>query len=276
MVQQKSYFNTHMDIFGIDFTSRPSRKKPLTCATCTFADNHLSYKILEEWASFTEFEQFLQRQSVAVTGIDFPFGQSRRFIENSGWPKTWDGYISHVATLEREEFRQVLEDYKKDRADGDKEHRRQNDIAAGSISPQKLYGVPVALMFYEGAPRLLQSNVSIPGLRNTKSKHIVVEAYPGVLARALIGRLSYKNDTKEKQTVEQFTARKDILAGLGSPSFKALYGFSVDTPENLVKDPTGDNLDAYLCAIQAAWAYKSNFKRAEKADPLEGWIAHPF
>ena len=29
----------------------------------------------------------------------------------------------------------------------DKEHRRQTDIAVGSVSPQKLYGVPVGLMF---------------------------------------------------------------------------------------------------------------------------------
>jgi hypothetical protein len=51
----------------------------------------------------------------------------------------------------------------------------QTDIAAGSVSPQKLYGVPVGLMFFEGAPR------PIPKLHYGDPKRIVVEAYPGVL-----------------------------------------------------------------------------------------------
>jgi hypothetical protein len=40
----------------------------------------------------------------------------------------------------------------------------------------------------------------------------VVEAYPGVLARSLIGNRPYKTDTKSKQTQEQLIARKDILS----------------------------------------------------------------
>jgi hypothetical protein len=55
-----------------------------------------------------------------------------------------------------------LEVYRSHRPFGDKEHRRKTDIAASSISPQKLYGVPVGLMFFEGAPRLVKSGVTIP------------------------------------------------------------------------------------------------------------------
>ena len=62
-------------------------------------------------------------------------------------------------------------------------NRRATDIAASSISPQKLYGVPVGLMFFEGAPRLMRLGVTIPGLQSGDPERIVVEAYPGVLAR---------------------------------------------------------------------------------------------
>lgn len=59
------------------------------------------------------------------------------------------------------------------RPPGDKEHRRVTDIAAGSISPQKIYGVPVGLMFFEGAPRLIKSGVTIPILQTGDPSRIV-------------------------------------------------------------------------------------------------------
>jgi hypothetical protein len=97
-----------------------------------------------------------------IAGIDFPFGQARRFIETIGWPCGWADYVRHAQSLTRSGFREALNAYRKTRRSGDKEHRRQTDIAAGSVSPQKLYGVPVGLMFFEGAPRLVASNVTIP------------------------------------------------------------------------------------------------------------------
>ena len=109
-------------------------------------------------------------------GIDFPFGQARRFIETIGWPRGWEDYVRHAQSLTRSEFRAELNAYRMTRRSGDKEHRRQTDIAAGSVSPQKLYGVPVGLMFFEGAPRLVASNVTIPMLQYGDPKRIVVEA----------------------------------------------------------------------------------------------------
>jgi hypothetical protein len=45
--------------------------------------------------------------------------------------------------LGRGAFRKALDAYRASRPAGDKEHRRETDVAAGSISPQKLYGTPV-------------------------------------------------------------------------------------------------------------------------------------
>src|SRR5690606_35219217 len=100
-------------------------------------------------------------------------------------------------------FRKALDDYRMSRTLGDREHRRATDVACGSISPQKLYGTPVALMFFEGANRLRQAGVTIPGLVEGAADRIVVEAYPGVLARRILGRRSYKNDDKSKQSEKQ-------------------------------------------------------------------------
>ena len=53
-----------------------------------------------------------------IAGIDFPFGQSRRFVENIGWPDTWTGYVDHVGRMSREGFRRALDDYRRPRAIG--------------------------------------------------------------------------------------------------------------------------------------------------------------
>ena len=207
-------------------------------------------------------------------GIDAPFGQARKFIETRGWPNTWQDYVDHVAAMSRGEFRRVLDDYRSNRELGDKEHRRATDVAAGSISPQKLYGTPVGLMFYEVASRLRSANVTIPGIQEGDPNRVVVEAYPGILARNFIGRRSYKQDMKQKQTKDQHTARHDLYNLLSSSELKATYGITLRAPQFLADDPMGDQLDALLCAIQGAWASRRRNNGApDSLDPLEGWIA---
>jgi len=127
-----------MKIYGIDFTSRPKRRKPITCLEATLKGTHLHAEGLIEWPSFEGFETALKRPGPWIAGIDFPFGQSCKFIEQIGWPATWQGYVDHVSTMTRQEFRQELDRYRKPRAQGDKEHRGITDCTAGSISPQNL------------------------------------------------------------------------------------------------------------------------------------------
>lgn len=267
-----------MRIYGIDFTSRPTRRKPITCLPCTFADSVLRANNMERWPNFKEFEQALRRSGPWIAGIDFPFGQSRKFIETIGWPPVWRDYVSHAHALGRLGFRNVLDAYRHSRPAGDKEHRRLTDISAGSISPQKLFGVPVGLMFFEGAPRLVDAGVTIPHLQEGDPQRIVVEAYPGVIARQIIDRRSYKQDTRKKQTDEQHSARRDLLSRLRKGAARDIYGFEIEAPETLCDDPGGDHLDALLCAIQAAWAWQhreKGFGAPSPVDQLEGWIADP-
>ncbi len=261
-------------VFGIDFTSRPTARKPITCVEARLDGRGLEFLALHEWTSFDQFDEFLVSPGPWVAGCDFPFGQARRFIENIGWHSTWAGYVQHVGGLSRPAFRTALDDYRRDRAPGDKEHRRETDVRCGAVSSQKLYGVPVALMFYEGAPRLLASGVHVPPLNEGDSQRVALEAYPGVLARRLVGRRPYKQDTKDKQSKKQLEARKDMLSALRTSA--DTLGLSVEAPDVLADDPQGDHLDALLCAVQAAWSVQQpDWGIPEDVDRLEGWIVGP-
>jgi hypothetical protein len=267
-----------MEVIGIDFTSRPSPRKSLTCARCTLKGQVLRAESLEEWPEFIRFEEALKKPGPWIAGIDFPFGQSRAFIKSIGWPNNWASYVAHAGSLGRQGFRDALDDYRRNRPFGDKEHRRKTDIAASSISPQKLYGVPVGLMFFEGAPRLVKSGATIPGLQSGDPQRVVVEAYPGVLARQLVGRASYKTDAAQKQTEAQHQTRIAMLENILSGTLESHYGLRVEASRTFADDPSGDDLDALLCAIQAAWAWTMKdrgYGRPRDAEVLEGWIADP-
>jgi hypothetical protein len=189
--------------------------------------------------------------------------------------------VERVAALERAAFREALTAYRADRREGDKEHRRKTDIAAGSISPQKLHGVPVGLMFFAGASRLLKLGVTIPGLVSGDPARVVIEAYPKLVASKFIGRRTYKNDSKRKQSDEHRRTRHDLVGHITN-SHLTDYGLSVEImaglAEHLLDDPTGDRLDALLCAVQAAWAWTqrdTGYGAPSDLDALEGWIADP-
>ncbi|WP_112311561.1 DUF429 domain-containing protein [Pseudogemmobacter bohemicus] len=267
-----------MDIYGIDFTSSPGRSKPLTLARCRLDGTVLHLLAEERWTSFAPFEAFLHREGCWIAGIDFPFGQSRRFIETIGWPDDWAGYTRYAAGLGRPGYRAALDAYRAPRPVGDKEHRRAVDVVTGAISPQKLYGVPVGLMYFEGAPRLLDSPAMIPHLKDGDPERVIVEAYPGILTRNLLERkgASYKNDTRAKQSTTHMATRQQIIERLSVSSNP--YGLVASGIETLADDPTGDRLDAFLCAVQAAWAWThraSGYGAPPDLDPLEGWIADP-
>lgn len=106
---------------------------------------------------------------------------------------------------------------------------------------------------------------------------MALEAYPGLLARELIGKRSYKSDERPKQTPERLIARKDLLTALENGQTRLELGLKLTNPQRdaLVHDASGDSLDAVLCLVQAAWAYRHGAPRyglPEHLDPLEGWI----
>jgi hypothetical protein len=106
---------------------------------------------------------------------------------------------------------------------------------------------------------------------------VALEAYPGLLARELIGRRSYKSDERAKQTPDRLITRKDLLCALenGQTRLELRLKLTNAQRDALVDDASGDILDAVLCLVQAAWAYRHGAPRyglPEHLDPLEGWI----
>lgn len=267
-----------MRVFGVDFTSAPDRRKSICVAACILDGDRLIFERLNRLRSLGAFEAALREKGPWIAGFDFPFTQSRIFLRNIGWPEVWPVYAELIGRMDRQTFRAALEAYKADRDPGDREHAREFERGSGAVSPQKLYGVPVALMQFEGTPRLLAAGLHVPGLVDGDPSRIAVEAYPGVAARALIGRRPYKNDQRSKQTADQAEARGELLRRLTGEPGRARFGLSIEAPARLAEDPGADPLDALLCAAQAAWALRLMEKEPERLARLDlsgGWIADP-
>src|SRR5262245_31486051 len=116
-----------MKVLGIDFTSAPTRAKPIVCLSADFADGVLRIRDLAAWQTFAAFEAALRAPGPWIAGLDFPFGQSRRFIEAIGWPTAWADYVRYARALGRDGFRRALNAYRLRQPPGEKEHRRAAD-----------------------------------------------------------------------------------------------------------------------------------------------------
>jgi hypothetical protein len=267
-------------IYGIDFTSRPTKAKPIVCAECELTENYLELLHVHQLMTFETFERLLETLAPWICGIDAPFSQPRKLIKDLRLKLEWSAYVSAFAAMGRDGFVQCLNDYRAKQPIGQKEHLREVDKAAKSISPMKLYGVPVGKMFFELAPRLAKTSLNIPVLRPTSDERTVLEVYPSLVARAFISKQSYKSDTKEQQTDEKRKARANFVKLLESSKLLELYGLSVKLGVKqrklLIDDAKGDVLDALLAAIQTAWAYsQKDFGFPASVDGLEGWMADP-
>ena len=271
-----------MRIFGLDFTSAPRRRKPMTCAACTFTGDALLVDGLVALESFEVFENFLTQEGPWMAGMDFPFGQPRVLIDALGWPQDWDGYVRRVGDLSMRDFETLIAEFRDSRPTGKKHPRRAVDFLADSRSPLTMFRVPVGRMFFQGAPRLRAAGVEVLPCRDQGSERCAVEAYPALAARKIIGRNSYKSDTKAQQTEERGRHRRAVVEALSNGEFAEHYGFEIHLPEALAEemaaDPSGDWVDAALCALQAAWSWQrrgEGFGIPGEADPNEGWIVDP-
>ena len=271
-----------MRIHGLDFTSAPAKRKPLIAIGCKLDSGVLRVEGSHNMTDFGGFEEFLRLPGPWVCGMDFPFGQSRSLVEALGWPLSWEGYVGKVGAMTKKDFEDAIRSDMAQRPKGSKWRYRLADRRSGSSSAMMLFRVPVGKMFFQGAPRLLASDVNVVPCRPNGDDRVVVEAYPAVVARRFLGRTSYKNDDRRKQTREQRSAREKLLVGLQSPELVKQYGFIVGMgdswKEEFIREPGADALDSLLCAVQAAWAHTRrdlDYGIPAECDPLEGWILDP-
>jgi len=262
-------------IYGVDFTSAPRAAKPITVAAGVLKKKALRLEAVERVRTFAEFEAFVARRGPWVGGFDFPFSLPAELVRDLRWPAEWRALVAHCSGLDRLQLRNVLDTYRATRPAGRKYAHRATDLPAGSSSPMKLVNPPVALMFHEGARRLLAAGVRIPGLLENDSSRIALEAYPGLLVRKQLGlRASYKSDTRSEHTPARKAVRRAVVKALreGRPLGISLH-LSGKLEKDLVADGAGDLLDAAICSVQAAWAARrKGYGIPADAPPGEGWI----
>ncbi len=251
-------------------------------------------KQMLQFETLPAFQQFLLHPAPddvkCVGGFDLPFGLPRAWVEAMHWPTSWPECMDRFAAHSREELRQYFKSFCDARPVGAKFAHRATDIPAGSSPSMKWVNPPVAWMMHAGVPLLRQAAWSLPGLQTGRPHRVALEAYPGLLAREMVGHRSYKSDDKQKQTAERWVARKDILHALDMAQTRLALRLKLTASQHdsLLADGSGDALDAVLCMVQAAWACVQEEKAAQTDsaapnsqadryglpdfDPLEGWI----
>lgn len=273
-----------VQLVGCDFSSSPSRRKQIVLAHGQLQGGRVLLTRLQRLDSLDAFAAWLQESCVWVGGFDLPFGLPRPLIENLGWPLEWQASIRHYATLGRPEIRTLFAAYCDARPVGHKFAHRATDRVADSSPSMKWVNPPVAYMLHAGVPRLLDAGVYFPGLQPQSAQRspqrVALEAYPGLLAREILGTRSYKSDDKAKHTGERLIARKDLVTALemGRTRLQLSLKLSHAQRDAVIDDASGDALDAVLCLVQAAWGQQQHVQGAPlyglppEMDPLEGWI----
>ena len=269
-----------MRIFGIDFTSAPRRNKPIKCAVGECENAELHIHEIESWEDFARFEALLNSSGPWTAAVDFPLGQPRQLVEALAWPDDWQRYVAQVGEMTRNQFVETIDRYRENQPAGEKHHFRCTDKMAGACSPMMVYGIPVGRMFFEGAPRVQRSGVSVIPHRPNGDDRKVIEGYPALVARCLIGRQPYKGENGDQATKHQ--TRYELIDSLNSSTLYKAYHVRPHLPDELLaellEDRQGDAIDAVLCAIQAAAflnAAVEGMAFPEDVDLLEGWIVDP-
>lgn len=277
---------------GVDFTSRPTSKKPIVFARLVRENQGLVLQGFQDLTRAEKFAETIGGFQDAVIGIDAPFGFATAFLNDMHWGDDWQAYMARISGLAFDEYVGLLDAYRKNQPDGKKEHRRLCDKRCGAVSPQKLYGVPVGRMLYAVAPLLCDERHDVWPFRVQGMDRLIVEAYPGVSVRHLVGRTSYKDGTTIAQLTERSKVRGRIVdmltqrgevgeAGSDCAALRASGLLPVSVEDGLrdvmVDDVHGDHLDALVCALQAACVDRAScdsFVLPGEAY-VEGWIVNP-
>ena len=232
-----------------------------------------------------QWERLQQRSSACllggllVCGLAFwLFRERTGLLANTlGWPVLWRDCMAHYSALSREQIRTQFAAFCDARPVGAKFAHRACDGPAGSSPSMKWVNPPVAYMLHAGVPLLRAAQAWCPAHETSPGtpSRIALEAYPGLLAREVLGARSYKSDTAAKQTPERLIARKDLIDALeqGRTRLGLRVRLSAAQRDGLADDASGDALDALLCLVQVAWAAEQpGYGLPAGVDPLEGWI----
>ncbi|MCW5662158.1 MAG: DUF429 domain-containing protein [Burkholderiaceae bacterium] len=266
---------SRLPLIGVDFSSRPSARKPIVVALGACDGARVTLEGLQRFATLEGFGAWLSQRHW-LGGFDLPFGLPRELVEQLGWPREWHACMRHYAAMPRAQVRAVFAAFCAARPAGGKFAHRACDRPAGSSPSMKWVNPPVAYMLHAGVPLLLAAGATLPAhARAGHAQRIALEAYPGLLAREIVGTRSYKSDDAAKHTDDRLWARIAIVDALteGRTRLGLSLWLSDAQRDVLLDDASGDALDAVLCLMQAAWAaQRADHGVPATVDPLEGWI----
>jgi hypothetical protein len=264
-----------LPLIGVDFSSRPSARKPIVVARGRLDGVRVVLEGFERFATLEGFGAWLAPRCW-IGGFDLPFGLPRELVEHLGWPRDWRTCIEHYAALPRAQVRATFAAFCAARPAGLKFAHRACDRPAGSSPSMKWVNPPVAYMLHAGVPLLLAAGATLPAHAHAgDAQRIALEAYPGLLAREIVGTRSYKSDDVAKHTDDRLWARIAIVDALSEGRTRLELSLVLTDAQRgmLLDDASGDALDAVLCLLQAAWASLRADRGVPAAvDPLEGWI----
>jgi hypothetical protein len=264
-------------LIGVDFTSRPDRRKPVLLAQGECSTTVVVLRALHRFDTLGGLAEWLRSQPRWVGGFDLPFGLPRELVLAWSWPTDWARCIDRFVGLDRAELRARFVAFCASRTPGAKFAHRACDRPAGSSPSMKWVNPPVAWMLHAGVPLLRSARAHFPAheAEQPGAPRVALEAYPGLLAREVIGRRSYKSDDAARQTADRQLARQAIVEALeaGRTRLDLRLRTSDELRAALIDEARGDALDATLCLVQAAWATKQpRWGLPEAVNPLEGWI----
>lgn len=238
-------------LLGLDFSSAPSARKPLTVAWGQRMGCVVKLDRVDELPSHAELASLLAPAQPRlaqgfVVACDFPFGLPRPFVQAlqrhgppllqsalQGTPEAAQAQEApsgppacerllralHHHCGDRAGFQRLIDAWGQawhsDRPPGPKLLHRATDRAmpgVSSTSPLQTRYVPVGKMYFEGLRLLLDADLSLPGLREGRPDAIALEAYPGLLAHELLGRRSYKSDARASTQDEKAAQQARLIA----------------------------------------------------------------
>jgi hypothetical protein len=77
-------------LFGCDFSSAPTLRKPIVVAIGELADaDRVVLTGRQRFSTLDTWGEWLRPHAAWVGGFDFPFGLPRELVEHLRWPAEW-------------------------------------------------------------------------------------------------------------------------------------------------------------------------------------------